>query len=102
MEQAQRPGSGARLTESLLRSRRDLNTGFGNAMAKAFELAVTPAIFAFFGHLLDRWLGTSPLFALVLFLFVACYISWRMFVGYDASMKVEEARLLAPKAEDDR
>ena len=43
-------------------ARRELNNGFGEALAKAFELAVTPAIFAFLGHLLDRRLGTSPLF----------------------------------------
>ncbi|MGH9137420.1 MAG: AtpZ/AtpI family protein [Acidimicrobiales bacterium] len=84
---------------SPLADRRDLNNGFGNALAKAFELALTPAIFAFFGWLLDRWLGTTPLFLVVLFLFTTGYTSWRMFSGYDAKMRAEEAKVLGRNPE---
>ena len=39
--------------------------GFGDGLSAAFELVVTPAIFGFLGFLLDRLLGTVPLFTLV-------------------------------------
>ena len=39
--------------------RRELNNGSGEALARAFELVVTPVIFGFFGWLLDGWLGTA-------------------------------------------
>src|SRR5205085_2570413 len=41
-----------------LRHQRDLYSGFGDALARAFEFVATPALFAFLGWLLDRWLGT--------------------------------------------
>lgn len=77
-----------------LAERRDLNNGFGNALSKAIELTLTPLIMAFGGHLLDRWLGTGPVFALFLGLFTLGYVSWRMFSGYDQKMREEEARVL--------
>lgn len=46
--------------------RRELNRGLGDGMARAFELAAIPAIFGFVGWILDRWLGTAPIFTLVL------------------------------------
>jgi F0F1-type ATP synthase assembly protein I len=73
--------------------RRALNRGFGDAMARAFELAVTPTIFGFFGWLLDRWLGTAPFLMLGLGLFTAVYVGWRMLQGYDVAMQEHEARL---------
>jgi F0F1-type ATP synthase assembly protein I len=57
----------------LLRERRELNRGLGDALAQAFDVAGTTAIFFFFGWLLDRWLGTKPLFMIGLTLF--CLIS---------------------------
>jgi F0F1-type ATP synthase assembly protein I len=72
--------------------RRALNRGFGDAMARAFELAVTPTIFGFFGWLLDRWLGTAPFLMLGLGLFTAVYVGWRMLQGYDVAMREHEAR----------
>jgi F0F1-type ATP synthase assembly protein I len=82
-----------------LSERRELNNGFGNALAKAFELAVTPAIFGYLGWLLDGWLGTRPLFLIALFMFTAIYTSWRMFSAYSARMQVEEDRMLGPRRE---
>jgi F0F1-type ATP synthase assembly protein I len=46
--------------------RRELNRGLGDGLARAFELAAVPAIFGAGGWLLDRWLGTAPVFTLVL------------------------------------
>lgn len=79
-----------------LAERRELNRGFGDALARAFELVVTPTIFGFFGLLLDRWLGTTPIFMLGLGLFTAIYIGWRMVTSYDAAMREHEARLRGP------
>jgi hypothetical protein len=62
-------------------------------MARAFELAVTPTIFGFFGFLLDRWLGTAPFLMLFLGIFTAVYVAWRMLQGYDVAMQEHEARL---------
>ena len=44
-----------------LSERRELNNGFGEALSRAFEIAVTPAIFGVGGYLLDRKLGVVPL-----------------------------------------
>ena len=32
-----------------------------DGVVAAFELVLTPALFAFFGYLLDKWLGTGPI-----------------------------------------
>ena len=85
-----------------LRERRELNAGFGESLSRAFELALTPAIFAWLGWLLDGAVGTRPLFMVSFFLFVVCYLFWKMFVRYDADMREHESRLMAPKAKDDR
>ena len=73
-----------------LRHQRDLYSGFGDALARAFEFVATPALFAFLGWLLDRWLGTVALFAVAFGLFVLWYEFWKMWAFYDARMKVEE------------
>ena len=73
--------------------KRDLYVGFGDTLAKSFELAATPAIFAFLGFLLDRWLGLIPLFTISFFILVLVFEFWRLFRQYDATMKVQEAQL---------
>lgn len=87
----------------MLRARRDLNNGAGDALAVAFELALTPAIFAFLGWRLDEWLGTTPVFLLAFFLFVAGYEGWKFFGRYDAKMRSEEQSLhLRPNRREHR
>jgi F0F1-type ATP synthase assembly protein I len=76
-----------------LRERRELNNGFGNALARAVELTVSPVIFGFLGFLLDGKLGTGPLFMLVLFAFTIGYLFWKQYVHYDAEMKEHERKL---------
>ena len=80
-----------------LSAKRELNKGFGDALSVAVELAVTPAIFAFLGWRLDAWLGTTPLFLLVLFLFTFTYVAWREYAKYQLRMEQHERELLAPK-----
>lgn len=68
----------------------------GDALAAAFELVATPALFAFFGWKIDGWLGTSPLFILVLTIFTASYSIYRLMAQYDREMAAhEEARIQA-------
>ena len=83
-----------------LSAKRELNKGFGDAMAVAVELAVTPAIFAFVGWRLDEWLGTSPLFLLVLFLFTFTYVAWRELTRYRLRMEEHQRELLGRREEE--
>jgi F0F1-type ATP synthase assembly protein I len=76
-----------------LSAKRELNRGAGDAMAMAFELAVTPAILALIGWRLDVWLGTTPLFLLVLFAFTIGYEIWKLLTRYDETMRKHEARM---------
>lgn len=65
--------------------------GFGDALSRALELALTPTIFGGLGWLLDRWAGTSPLFTLVMFLLAVVAMFLRMYFGYDTRMRAHEA-----------
>ena len=73
---------------------RALYNGFGNTLARAFELVVTPTLFAFIGHLIDRWLGTRFIFAVALGIFCVIGMSISMFYGYIEAMKQHEAEAL--------
>ena len=76
-----------------LSQRRELNNGFGESLARAFELVVTPAIMGFFGHLLDGRLGTSPLFMLGLALVAFGYLVWKFWGDYERRMQAHEEQL---------
>ena len=82
-----------------LSAKRELNNGFGNALNSAVELAVTPALLALLGWQIDRWLGTSPLFLLVLFAFTMTYVAWKQFRAYDTTMRRQEQELLGPNTD---
>jgi hypothetical protein len=73
--------------------RRELNNGFGDSLAKAFELVTTPAVFGFLGLLLDRKLGTTPLFLLVFALGTFGYLAWKTWGRYEQRMQEHEAKL---------
>lgn len=45
--------------------RGELYRAFGDSYTRAFELAVTPAIFGLMGYGLDRWIGIVPVLTLV-------------------------------------
>ena len=77
--------------------RRQLNNGAGEALARAFELALTPTMMAGFGWLLDRWLGTGPWLFIFLFVFTFSYLMWKYAKGYDAEMREHERKMFAPK-----
>jgi F0F1-type ATP synthase assembly protein I len=74
-----------------LRERRELNQGFGDSLAQAFEVVATTAIFFFIGWLIDRWLGTAPVFMIVLSLVCLVGKLYLMLVAYNEKMKRLEA-----------
>jgi F0F1-type ATP synthase assembly protein I len=82
-----------------LRDRRELNNGFGNALARAVELTVSPVIFGFLGYLLDGRLGTRPVFMIFLFAFTVGYLFWKQYLHYSAEMDEHQRKLTGPRRE---
>jgi len=76
-----------------LADRRQMNQGMGDALAKAFELMATPVLFGAAGWFLDRWLGTMPLFTMVLALLAVVGKLLAMWYHYVAKMEQLEAGL---------
>ena len=70
---------------------RDTYNGFGESMSRAFELAVTPAVFGVAGYALDRWLGILPTLTIVFFLLAVVGLFVRMYCGYEQRMREHEA-----------
>lgn len=79
------------------RDQRELMNGFGDGLARAFEIAVIPVIFCGIGWVIDQRLNTQPLFILVFLLVAVVGLGIREWVAYDAAMKVEEDRRMAQK-----
>ena len=67
--------------------------GFGDALAQAFELVVTPGLFGLAGYGLDRWLGTVPLFTIVLVVPVLAYMIWKLAYQYELRMRRYDERI---------
>ena len=74
--------------------RRDLYEGFGDALARAFEVAFTPFVFGFFGWWLDGRLGTRPLFALTLGILVFIVTMWKLSRGYLDRSAIEDRKAM--------
>ena len=75
----------------LLRQRRETNEGLGDALSTSFEFAATTAIFLGLGWLLDRWLGTAPIFMVALAIFCIIGKSILLAATYNEKMKRLEA-----------
>ena len=73
-----------------LRDRQATYNGFGEALALAVEIVVTPLVFAAVGWLVDRALGTTPLFTIALGVLAAIGFAIRMYYSYNAAMDREE------------
>ena len=74
-----------------LRARRELNNGFGEALSRAFELAVTPVVFGFLGHLIDLRTHTSPIFMLAFAAFAVVGSFVKLWYAYDGEMRSRDA-----------
>ena len=83
--------AGSRLDPAELAERQQLYQGFGETLALAFEVAFTPVIIGFMGYGLDRWLGTLPILTIVFAVLAVVGMSVRLYYGYEARMKVQEA-----------
>ena len=66
------------------------NAGYGNAMGRGLELALTLAVFSAIGWLVDHAAGTAPLFIIVFSVIGFAGISVKLWLGYDLEMKAHE------------
>ena len=70
--------------------RRALNNGFGDALAQAFEFAVTPILFALLGLWLDSRYGTGHLWVVVLSVLGIAGVCITGIYRYKAKVEKEE------------
>lgn len=75
-----------------LRDRRELYNGFGDGLSRAFEFAVTPAVFGAMGYAVDRAVGVTPVFTIALLLFAVVGMFVKLWFAYDAEMRRHESR----------
>lgn len=80
-----------------LSQRRELNNGAGEALTRAFELVLTPLVFAALGWMLDSRFGTFPLVSLGCFLFAFSYEAWKHLRRYSAEMDRQQAKILGQR-----
>ncbi len=64
-----------------------------DGVTAAFELVLTPALFAFLGYLVDQWTGVGHLFVFIFGGVVAVYEIWKLWYTYTERMKALEAGL---------
>ena len=76
-----------------LATRRQINRGYDDGMARAIEIVVTPLIFGGIGFLLDGWLDTRPAFTIGLGIFGVVGIFAKLWLGYDREMRRHESAL---------
>lgn len=74
-------------------SKRQLNKGFADAVSRSFEFVATIAVFTGLGWLIDRWLGTAPVFLVILTVVGFAGNLLRSWYTYDAAMRKLEADL---------
>ena len=73
-----------------LRARRELNNGFGNALARSFELVVTPMVFIALGYGLGTLVGARPILTFAFGAFGIVGVIVRTLLGYDNEMRRHE------------
>ena len=73
-----------------LRARRELNQGFGDTLSRAFEFAVTPLLFGYLGHVVDKRLHTTPLLLLVFAAVAVAGMFIKLYYAYDQAMEQQE------------
>jgi F0F1-type ATP synthase assembly protein I len=76
-----------------LRTKRELNRGFTEALSSGFVFAAVTALFAGGGWLIDRWLGTMPVFMIVFTVVALVGHFARFWYAYDAQMRRHEDEL---------
>jgi F0F1-type ATP synthase assembly protein I len=71
---------------------REMSSREADGFVMALELVLTTAIIAGLGFLLDRALGTIPVFTVAFGVFTAVYEVWKLVVGYNAQMAAHTDR----------
>ena len=74
------------------RGQRELFNGFGDGLALAFQIALTPAIFGVLGYVIDRHVGRTPLFTIAFFTFAMVGLFISLWARYEEKMKEEDAK----------
>lgn len=77
------------------RAPESLSSGSSDSLGRGMDVALTLLAFLLLGWLLDSWLGTAPLFMIVLSVLSAVGQFIRMKYVYDAEMERLEAQRLA-------
>lgn len=72
--------------------RRDTWKGFNDGLAQGIEMSVTPVLFSLLGLLLDRWLGTLPIFAIVFLVLAVTGTFAKAYFVYKHQMEQFETR----------
>ena len=104
MESEDRRPPAARALKALIATpptgpKADLYRTMGDGFARAFELAVTPVLFAALGYGLDRWIGIVPVLTIVFGLVAIIAMLLRTWYGYVYRMQaLEEAGPWAKRA----
>jgi F0F1-type ATP synthase assembly protein I len=70
--------------------RRELNKGLGDGFTRAFELVLAPTVFALIGFLIDRSLGTLPVFTVILTVFALVGVAVKTYYVYSDQMRQHE------------
>lgn len=73
-----------------LRAKQELNNGFGNALARAFELVFTPMVFIAIGFGLGTAFGARPALTFAFGAFGVIGTIVRSLYGYDLEMRRHE------------
>lgn len=62
-----------------------------NALSRGLDFAFVTLLFLGLGFLVDRWLGTTPVFMIILVVVALVGLFARIWFGYEASMQQLEA-----------
>jgi F0F1-type ATP synthase assembly protein I len=66
------------------------NRGYGEAMGRGFELALTLVVMGGLGWGVDQLVGTYPLFVVIFAILGFAGITVKLFIGYDLEMRQHE------------
>jgi hypothetical protein len=71
-----------------------------DGFSSSFELVATPMLFIGLGHLVDRWVGTTWVFAVVFGMFAVAGTFAKQWFVYDARMTAQEENLRNKRANE--
>jgi hypothetical protein len=73
-----------------LKGRQQLYNGFGDTLARGFEIALTPFLFGGLGWFLDRVLGWTPVLTIALAVLAIVGLAVRTYYRYEEEMRAHE------------